>query len=108
MTEQLRASYSAWRHSLSVPRPACLLPTFPPFTSQIFISLGLEPGGLGERDYGQGWGDPWGQWSQAAALGFPSLTVPRRGMVSWGKEGGPADWGACPCRMPGVSEEDQE
>lgn len=49
----------------------------------------------------------WGWGSQAAALGFPSLVVPRRsGELREGR--GSGEMGACPCRKPRLSEENQE
>lgn len=65
---------------------------------------------MGKRDCGQGWGGSGthGHVAQAGALGFPSLVVPRMGMVSSGEGKGALVSGEHVSAGSRVSEEDQE
>lgn len=74
----------------SCPPPLSLHPRLPSFLAS---GLGFRGQGLcGRAEEGLGPMGTWGWCGQASALGFPSLVVPGRGVVSWGRGGGPREW----------------
>lgn len=82
--------------SLSTLRPYSCLPHLslqPRLPSLLASALAVVGQGLcGRAGEGLGPVGTWGRCGQAAALGFPSLVVPGRGVVSWGRGGGPREW----------------
>lgn len=108
------SSAHATQHGNFSEHPQALrLPTTSACTPQTSISPGLRPGDLGYQDCGKGWGGSGarGHTGVEGPGGGPGLPVPhctreRGGELGEGR--GPWCMGACPCRKPSVSEEDQE